>query len=348
VKGSVSWVAAAVDLTVALVTAILPQARTTTTTYRGVLVTLQQRLTAELTGDTVTIAASRSLSVLQVIIKETRVRPTVAGQATLLLDTINCAAAAADGISSIRDWASAGNAIVGIARSCLAQIATKMKITELKEAVETIHEIANIAKVVPEIGQLIAMDILRLFGQNATNATFTIRRGIEPRLDPRLDPRIVRFDGIGDFNLRLTATDLVARGYVNEGNLYEGLDAPCVRYAKEGQPLSFSVESTTGRVLAINDFGSDPALRTQVGNIGVGSTLAQVRTAFTGYRIDEYLDANFGQGSNGIVINGPGGSIGLSLSDASQAEYAAGRATISFVNGVGLPGNAPNNMEDGC
>ncbi len=102
----------------------------------------------------------------------------------------------------------------------------------------------------------------------------------------RLDQNTVRFDGIGDLDLGLTADDLVARGYVNQGNLYEGMDAECVRYAKDGDPRSVSVESGTGRVLAIANFGGNPELHTEVGDVRVGSTLAEVRAAFgAGYQI---------------------------------------------------------------
>lgn len=86
---------------------------------------------------------------------------------------------------------------------------------------------------------------------------------------------MIRFDGIGEFTLRLTAKDLHARGYVNKGNLYEGMNPACINYAKDGQPLSFSVESKTGRVLAIQNSGGNQSLRTQIGGVRVGSTLAQ-------------------------------------------------------------------------
>jgi hypothetical protein len=168
-----------------------------------------------------------------------------------------------------------------------------------------------------------------------------------PRPDPR---RTIRFDGIGDLTLSLTAAQLEALGFVNQGNLYEGMDAACVSYAKSGFPFTVSVESATGRALAINNFAGDPALRTQVGNIRVGSTLAQVRSAFSrpGYRVEEKLDLDFGQGTNGVIVDGPGGSIGLSLEEASAAAYANGQATVTYLAGVGTPGNAPSLMEDGC
>ncbi len=162
------------------------------------------------------------------------------------------------------------------------------------------------------------------------------------------DPGVIRFDGIGGFGLDLTAADLTALGFVDEGNLYDDQDPACVRYSKEGQPLSFSVEPQTGRVLAIRSQGTDTTLRTDPGGIRVGSTLAELRTAFTGQQVEEYLDLDFGQGTNGVVVTGSGGSMGFSLAEASSAEYSSGQATITYLNGVGLPGNAPTNSENGC
>ncbi|PRY38851.1 hypothetical protein CLV43_108251 [Umezawaea tangerina] len=163
-----------------------------------------------------------------------------------------------------------------------------------------------------------------------------------------VDPKVIGFGGVGTFTLGLTATELGAMGFANKGNQYSGMTAECVGYAKSGSPLTFSVESKTGRVLSINTAGTDPSLRTEIGGIRVGSTLADVRKAFAGYEIEEHLAADFGQGSNGVIINGPSGSIGLSLTDATPTDYASGRPTVSFLNGVGVPGHAPTNKEDGC
>ncbi|GLY43406.1 hypothetical protein Amsp01_094290 [Amycolatopsis sp. NBRC 101858] len=167
-------------------------------------------------------------------------------------------------------------------------------------------------------------------------------------LATRNDPHAVRFDGIGALSLSLTARDLKTQGYVDTGNAYDQTSPSCVRYAKDGENLSFSVEAKTGRVLAIRNFGGDQALHTQIGAIRVGSTLAQLRKAFAGYSVDERLAGDFGQGSNGVIVSSPAGAIGLGLADASAGDYAAGRATVDYVAGVGLPGQAPSRREDGC
>lgn len=161
-------------------------------------------------------------------------------------------------------------------------------------------------------------------------------------------PYTVRFNGIGPFGLNLTADRLAARGYVNKGNVYQGMDADCVSYVKEGEALAFSVERKTGRVLAIRNANGDQALRTEIGGIRVGSTLAGLRAAYAGHRIDEFFDLDFGQGGNGVVVNGPDGAIAFSLTDGPPSDYTSGRATVTYLAGVGLPGHAPTLREDGC
>jgi hypothetical protein len=143
----------------------------------------------------------------------------------------------------------------------------------------------------------------------------------------------------------MTAADLRALGFEDQGNLYEGPDAACVRYARDDGGLGVSVESSTGRVLAmVNASGAD--LHTEVGNIGVGSTLSQIRDAFRGaqYQLEEHLDLDFGQGTNGVVVRGPGGAIGLGLQDG----VTDGSATVTWVAGVGLADNPPTAAETGC
>lgn len=171
-------------------------------------------------------------------------------------------------------------------------------------------------------------------------------KAVQPSADPHTIR--IRFDRVGEYSLRLTATGLLDRGYANEGNLCEGAGTACVSYAQEGQPFSFSVESATGRVLAVNNASSDQSLRTEIGGIHVGSTLAELRAAFAGYQIEEHLDGDFGQGTNGVIVNGPGGAIGFGIDDAPASDYTSGNVAIRYLAGVGLPGHAPTLAEDGC
>jgi hypothetical protein len=158
---------------------------------------------------------------------------------------------------------------------------------------------------------------------------------------------VIRFDGTGIFDLTMTASDLQARGFTDHGNLYTETDPECVSYAKQGATVSFSVERKTGRIFGIK-IRSGRAMTTQVGKIHAGSTLAQLRTAFRGYRIEEHFDTDFGQGTNGVIVNGREGAIGFSLDGTSAADFASGRAKVTYLNGVGVPGHAPSNMETGC
>lgn len=153
------------------------------------------------------------------------------------------------------------------------------------------------------------------------------------------DPNVVRFDGIGEFDLRLTAADLVELGFVDQETCMTATAPSCVRYAKDGQGLSFSVEAGGGRVLAISNAGGDRSLHTETGGIRLGLTLADLRTVFAGYRIEEHFDADFGQGSNGVIVNGQGGAMAFSLDDASAttpssaASHVAGRDACYGVAG---------------
>ena len=45
-----------------------------------------------------------------------------------------------------------------------------------------------------------------------------------------------------------------------------------------------------------------------------------------------YFNLDFGQGANGVVVNGPGGSIAFGLDDAPNADYTSGRAAIRKAN----------------
>jgi hypothetical protein len=158
---------------------------------------------------------------------------------------------------------------------------------------------------------------------------------------------LVRFDGIGALTLTMTVADLTELGYTNSGNTYEGLDASCVSYTLNGSP-SVAANPHTGKVLAIHAPYGNPGPSTAIGGIHAGSTLAQLRSAFAGYRFKTYFDRDFGQGVNGIVVSNGHADIGFGLADADASAYRSGSAVINWVAGVGTPGNAPTAMETGC
>ena len=158
---------------------------------------------------------------------------------------------------------------------------------------------------------------------------------------------LVRFDGIGALTLTMTVADLTALGYTNTGNTYEGMDASCVSYDKDGSP-SVAANPHTGKVLAIHTVYGNPGPSTAIGGIHEGSTLSQLRAAFAGYTFKTYFNRDFGQGGNGIVVSNGHGEIGFGLADADPSAYRSGSAVINWIAGVGIPGNAPTAMETGC
>jgi hypothetical protein len=164
---------------------------------------------------------------------------------------------------------------------------------------------------------------------------------------PPPNNNLVRFDGIGTLTLTMTVADLTALGYRNMGNSYEGMNPSCVSYAKTGSP-SVAANPHTGQVLAIHADYGNPGPSTAIGGIHAGSTLSQLRAAFAGYMFRTYFNHDFGQGANGIVVSNGHGDIGFGLTDATISAYQSGTATINWVAGVGIPGNAPTAMETGC
>ena len=161
------------------------------------------------------------------------------------------------------------------------------------------------------------------------------------------DNNVIRFDGIGALSLTMTVNDLTALGYTNMGNTYEGMNASCVSYAKNGSP-SVAANPHTGTVLAIHAAFSSPGPRTQVGSIHVGSTLAQIRAEFPGMKFRNYFNRDFGQGADGIVVSNGHGDIAFGLIANSDADFASGAATVNYLPGVGTPGHAPTATEIGC
>jgi hypothetical protein len=99
----------------------------------------------------------------------------------------------------------------------------------------------------------------------------------------------------------------------------------------------------------VKAYGPIGSVRTYIGGIHAGSTLAQVRHAFVGYSLTLIL-RDFGQGSDGVVVGGPaGGFIGISLEPSSQSQFKDGSALVSYVNGVGVSADyAPSPAETGC
>ncbi|MCU1685174.1 MAG: putative serine esterase [Amycolatopsis sp.] len=228
-------------------------------------------------------------------------------------------------------------ATADVVHACLSDLLKQLNLQG------TLIELLDTVKVLPETVETILYPLANTLAEQVGG----IKQQKPLATVQRRSSGTVRFDGIGDLNLATTPADLRARGYTDHGNLYDDTNPACVSYEKAGQPLTYSVEPN-GRVLAIRAGASGTKLSTEIGGIHAGSTLAQLRTAFRGYQIHEYLNLDFGQGTNGVVVDGPGGAIAFSLDTAAPAQYASGQATVTFVNGVGVSGHAPTAMEIGC
>jgi hypothetical protein len=114
---------------------------------------------------------------------------------------------------------------------------------------------------------------------------------------------VIRFDGLGEFGLDLTELGSSRRATCMTTKTPRASDT-----RKRDNRSASASKPRTGRVLTIGFQGADRALRADPGGIHVGSTLAELRTAFTGQQVVEYLDLDFGQGTNGVVVTGSGRS----------------------------------------
>jgi hypothetical protein len=314
-------------------------------------------LTMDLDGDAV--GFDMALAFLMVIAPEQAVlKPAVKAAADAALKTTVTKGAATSGAAWVSEAFGALDCIVKQAHTAAPadlysskgiRATANVVYTCLSELLKQINlkgpliELLGVVKVLPETVEAV------LYEMDGTMAEqLGVLRQQKPTLTIKRRDDTIRFDGIGATSLAMTAADLRGLGFVNEGNSYEPTNPSCVSYRKDGQPLSFGVEQATGRVLAIHNESGNPRVSTEIGGLHIGSTLAQLRSAYADYTIHEYLDLDFGQGSNGVIVDGPGGSIAFSLSDATPFDYATGQATITFLNGVGVPGHAPTNMETGC
>jgi hypothetical protein len=122
------------------------------------------------------------------------------------------------------------------------------------------------------------------------------------------DPKIIRFDGVGQLKLGMTAAQLAALGYPNGSTLTSG----CRQYSKGAVP--FVLYSPALDAVVKVDLLSDASYKTVEG-IAVGSSLTAVRTAYAGHPIEEHLDGSFGQGSSGVVVGGSGGYLGFGITN---------------------------------
>jgi hypothetical protein len=200
VEAELSWVAAAVDLAVGLLTVILPSSRSVTTSYRAVIVKMQAELAVRAGKGAVRITYRQMTEILEVTVRQTRVSPTVAGQATAYLDLLNCALTLGQQLV-VEDWKDLPGKLAALVRRCLTDVlVTKVGLAELGDAVELLKLIAKDGKQIPALGQLAAIGILNaVTGRNVGRADLYVRH------------RLMPFVGTWDYDCGDSDTDVVVR-----------------------------------------------------------------------------------------------------------------------------------------
>jgi hypothetical protein len=193
---------------------------------------------------------------------------------------------------------------------------------------DALGSIASTAKTIPEIGQLAAMRILALFGQDATTVRFTIRRG-EPWSARSLT---LTSHGLGAVKIGMTATQAQrAAGVVTAGP--DG--AGCLMYGTGTNPNDVGQPSwrtdQAGHVELILTggplYGRSPSqsIHTPEG-IGLGDPLEKVLAAYNGHadrRIDIYDTTVV------TVDSGDGTALRFDFSDGlTVASMEAGRTGV--------------------
>ena len=174
VNGTLSWVAAGVDILVGLLTVLLPETKSVTVTYRSVLVEVEERLAVSAGKDMTAVSFTSVTSVLESVVRTQKVSPTVYGQASMVLAAINCAVAPLEGVK-IRHWSEVVPTIVDVIHTCLDTAVKLAKVSEWEDALKLLANIVSQAKTIPEIGQLAAIGILDLFtGSNVAKVAFTV------------------------------------------------------------------------------------------------------------------------------------------------------------------------------
>jgi hypothetical protein len=146
------------------------------------------------------------------------------------------------------------------------------------------------------------------------------QRIIATQVHHLVGPTDIRFDGIGPVTLGMTAQQLTGLGYTPSPGLLG-----CVDYSAPGKPY-VTYDPHHSRTVAVTP--DDPTkYQTYIGGIQTNYSLLDfIRTSFVGYKIDEYLNNDFGQGTDGVVVTGPGGSIGFTVSQPLSSD--TGLATV--------------------
>lgn len=153
-------------------------------------------------------------------------------------------------------------------------------------------------------------------------------------------PTDITFTSIGPVHLGMTPAQLSALGYTGGPGSFG-----CSYYGAAGKPY-VTVGPRSG-VVAITA-GTDK-WQTAIGGVRIGdfSLLATALRAFQGYRINKYLNQDFGQGSDGIAIRRPGGVIGLSVGAPPGTSNDDSLRSVESIK-VGIDVAHASNQEASC
>jgi pimeloyl-ACP methyl ester carboxylesterase len=122
-------------------------------------------------------------------------------------------------------------------------------------------------------------------------------------------PNDVSFSGVGQVRLGMSGDELEALGYARGEGHYYG----CVGYDAGPNLPSVTLHGSKDAVVKI--FPAELGGRTPEG-VRTGSTLDDVRAAYAGETIESYMDSDFGQGFNGLLVgDGSGGWISFFTDD---------------------------------
>jgi hypothetical protein len=125
----------------------------------------------------------------------------------------------------------------------------------------------------------------------------------------------------------MSKAQLTALGYTGAPGSFG-----CWHFTAPGKP--YVTWGPTSGVVRIAPPSTD-GYQTAIGGIKADFSLLDfVYKAFTGYRIDNLLHHDFGQGGDGVLIHGPGGVIGISVGPPPGTSTDDGLRTVTSI-GVG-------------
>lgn len=276
-EGQLSWIGAAVDIIMALATVFLPKAKVVAVEYRALFVQVRQRLTVIAAGRTIAVSYQESVRVLELVIKELKVEPTLAAQAQFVMAAINCGIEQAR-LFKIRSPGEIPGALVQAAKGCfeLALGILTNKGTDAMPMVELLHSVISQTKTIFETGQLAGVAIVNLLtGKNNAKVDFRVRQ-----IDPKLEPFVGAWEySCGDIVYKMT----VKSDYTGQWTS---------RYPTDLVGPDFKVVTKTTEFNLVNDGGKPTLVVTKTNEDGgiVGAKLrGSISSANDGFGVYRQL-----------------------------------------------------------